>query len=174
MTGSDTGARSAAIDAASFREAMRQLAGGVSIITIGKGEDLSGLTVTSVTSLSAEPPTVVFCINRSSSSWPVLHRHRIFAVNVIAPEHQPLADSFSGRNGAKGKERLHGAHWLELATGAPVLADAVAALDCEVEELIERHTSAIVIGRVVASRVREAGVSRVLTYWRGAYGTTSC
>ena len=51
-------------DQALFRRAMRQLPGGASIITVGRGEDVSGLTVTSVSALAAEPPTVIFCINR--------------------------------------------------------------------------------------------------------------
>lgn len=160
------------VDAATFRSAMRQLAGGITAITVGRGEERTGLTSTSVSSLSADPPALTFCINQSSSSWPVLLRWRAFAVNVLPPAQRQVADRFSGRDGAKGIERYEGALWSELATGTPVLSEALAVLDCEVEEIIERFGSAVVIGRVVAARVRgEDAEPEALTYWRGAYGT---
>ena len=161
-------------DQAAFRRAMRQLPGGASVITLGHGEDISGLTVTSVSSLAAEPPTVIFCINRSSSSWPVLDRHRAFAVNVLGPQHVAVAERFSGRDGTKGAARFAEANWLTLVTGTPVLEQALAVLDCEVEEIIERHTSAIVVGRVVAVKVEEEAATPVsLAYWRGRFGAFS-
>ena len=161
------------IGAPEFRSAMRQLAGGISVITVGDGNHRSGLTVTSVSSLSAEPPVVIFCISRASSSWPILNRSRVFAVNVLAPEHIDIAERFSGKRGEKGSERYADATWSELITGAPVLSDAVAVLDCIAEELIERHGSAIVVGRVQSVKVRpEPDINEPLTYWRGTYGAT--
>lgn len=152
---------------------MRGLAGGVSAVTVGDGEDAdkTGMTVTSVSSLSAEPPALVFCINQTSSSWPVLLRRRAFAVNVLSSDQQLVADRFSGRGGAKGSARYEGAEWTRLATGTPVLRDALAVLDCEVEQIVELFGSAVVIGRVVAAEVRpEDTPARPLTYWRGTYG----
>jgi flavin reductase (DIM6/NTAB) family NADH-FMN oxidoreductase RutF len=160
-----------AVDAATFRIAMRQLAGGISAITVGQGEERTGLTVTSVASLSADPAALVFCINQSASSWPVLKRRRAFAVNVLSPAQIAVADRFSGRNGTKGLARYDGARWSTLATGTPVLRDALAILDCEVEALVERFGSAVVIGRVVAAAVRaEDAEPEALTYWRGSFG----
>jgi flavin reductase (DIM6/NTAB) family NADH-FMN oxidoreductase RutF len=159
------------LDAATFRSAMRQLAGGISTITVGEGDDRTGLTVTSVSSLSAAPPSVVFCINQSSSSWPLLVRRRAFAVNVLSPAQMAVAERFSGRGGEKGLARYEGARWSKLVTGTHVLGDALAVLDCEVEELVERFGSAVVIGRVVAALVRGEDVEpEALTYWRGTYG----
>jgi flavin reductase (DIM6/NTAB) family NADH-FMN oxidoreductase RutF len=162
-----------AVDAHSFRNAMRQLAGGISVITVGDSDARSGLTVTSVSSLSADPPEVIFCISRSSSSWPILKRSGTFAVNVLSPDHLTVAERFSGKKGEKGAERYSGASWTELVTGAPILVDAIAVLDCVVEELIERHSNAIVVGRVRGVKVRpEPDVAETLTYWRGRYGST--
>ncbi|MCC7252187.1 flavin reductase family protein [Hyphomicrobium sp.] len=167
----DRPASRAGVDAAAFRSAMRQLAGGISAITVGQDDDRTGLTVTSVSSLSADPPSLVFCINRSSSSWPVLVRRRTFAVNVLSPAQIGVAERFSGRGGAKGAARYEGVRWSRLVTGTPVLRDALAVLDCEVEELVERFGSAVVIGRVVAAEVRvEAAEPEALAYWRGTYG----
>lgn len=153
--------------ALAFRAAMRKLAGAVSILTAGTGEARTGLTATSVTSLSVEPPTLLICVNRSSSSLEPLLRERTFAINVLRPHHQPVADQFAGKGGLKGPERYAGADWTRLETGAPVLADALAAFDCELEDAIERHSHVIVIGRVVASRITES--AEPLLYWSGAY-----
>ena len=150
-----------------FRAALRHLAGGVSVITTGRGNDRTGLTVTSLSSLSAEPPTVMFGINLSSSSFPVLARHRSFGVNFLTAAQKEVADRFAGRGGAKGPARYAEAQWSEGRSGAPLLGGALAALDCELEELIERHSHAIVIGRV--REIRIGANDAALLYWRGDY-----
>lgn len=157
----------AAAPAASYREAMRHLPGGVSVVTVGQGEDRTGFTATSVSSLSIDPPTMLVSINRSSSSYHALLRGRCFGVNVLSTSHRQVAERFAGRDGTKGPDRYQGARWISLATGVALLADAIAAFDCELEELIERHSHAIVIGRVRSMRLH--GGSSSLVYWRGAY-----
>lgn len=155
------------VDAAAFRSAMRLIVGNVSVITAGVGEDRSGLVVISVVSLSAEPPKVIACVNRSSSTWPVIERHRHFAVNSLGPQHRKVAERFSGFGGVKGNERYAGVEWTTVKTGASVLVDAVAAFDCSLDEMIDRGTHSIVIGSVEAVRTQDAG--EALVYWRGAY-----
>ncbi|MQT12099.1 flavin reductase family protein [Segnochrobactrum spirostomi] len=154
-------------DPKTFREAMRHLAGGVNVITAGLGDDRTGLTATSVSSLSAEPPTLIVCVNRSGSAWPVIQRYGHFGVNVLGQEHRPIADRFAGRGGFKGVERYGVGSWISLTTGVSVLEDALAAFDCELEEAIERHSHAILIGRVKAARFSEQ--RNALVYWHGAY-----
>ncbi len=152
----------------SLRDVMRHLVGGVSVITAGVGDDRTGLTVTSVTSLSVEPPTMLFCINRNASAWPVIRRHRHFCVNILAEHHRTVADRFAGRGGVKGVDRYAGSRWVALATGALALEDALAAIDCEVEETIERHSHAIVIG---AAKTLRVGDGDALAHQHGQYGT---
>jgi flavin reductase (DIM6/NTAB) family NADH-FMN oxidoreductase RutF len=155
------------IAAPAFRQAMRNLPGGVSVITAGRVGGRSGLTATSVTSLAAEPATLLVCVNRTSSTFPLIEQEGRFGVNVLAADHADVADRFSGRGGIKGEARYEQASWTTLATGAPLLADALAALDCEVEEVILRHSHGIILGRVRAVSVREDGEG--LVYWRGGY-----
>lgn len=162
-----TPAQDPAPAALAYRAAMRKLAGAVSVLTAGAGDARTGLTATSVSSLSVDPPTLLICVNRTSSSLPVLREHRSFAINVLRPHHQPLADQFAGKGGLKGPERYQGADWTRLETGAPVLADALAAFDCELEEAIERHSHVIILGRVVAARITET--AEPLLYWAGDY-----
>lgn len=150
-----------------FRAAMRKLAGAVSVLTVGQGEERTGLTATSVSSLSVEPPTLLICVNRGASSFAPLLKERAFAINVLRPHHEDVADRFAGKGGLKGPARYQGADWTRLATGAPVLADALAAFDCELEDAIERHSHVIVIGRVLASRITES--AEPLLYWAGTY-----
>ncbi|MBR0667009.1 flavin reductase family protein [Roseomonas hellenica] len=152
---------------AGFRLAMRQLAGGVCAITVGVDEDRGGLVATSVTSLSVDPPALLVCVNRSASAWPLIRRHRHFGVSLLARRHLLFARRFSGQDGAQGAARYENAAWETAETGAPLLADAIVAFDCQVEELIERHSHGIVIGRVRSiTPVREA---EVLVYLRGKY-----
>ena len=154
-------------EATRLRMAMRNVAGTVSVITAGSAADRSGLTVTSAVSLSIEPPTMIVTINRGASAWPVIRAHGHFAVNLLASHQQAIADRFAGRNGEKGAARYAGANWTELVTGAPVLADALAVVDCAIEEIIERHSHAIVIGAVKAV---QANGGEALLYHHGRYG----
>jgi flavin reductase (DIM6/NTAB) family NADH-FMN oxidoreductase RutF len=150
-----------------FRNAMRQLTGGVSVITAGRGKDISGMTVTSVSSLSVDPPALIVSINREASSWPLVKRYGFFGVNILTSDQIDIAEQFTGKRGLKGADRFTGAHWMTRASGVPLLVGALAAIDCEVEDVVERHSHAIVIGRVldVAVSARTAA----LAYWRGRY-----
>ena len=155
------------VTAGDFRNAMRQLSGGVSVITAGKGKDISGMTVTSVSSLSVDPPSLIVSLNRESSSWPLVKRYGFFGVNILTSDQVEIAERFTGKGGLKGADRFVGAQWSTRASGVPLLADALAAIDCEVEDIVERHSHAIVIGRVldVAVSARTAA----LAYWQGRY-----
>src|SRR5689334_2544228 len=155
------------VTASDFRNAMRQLTGGVSVVTAGRGRDISGMTVTSVSSLSVDPPALIVSINREASSWPLVKRYGFFGVNILASDQIDIAERFTGKGGLKGAERFSGARWMTRAAGVPLLAGALAVIDCEVEDIVERHSHAIVIGRVldVAVSARTAA----LAYWQGRY-----
>jgi flavin reductase (DIM6/NTAB) family NADH-FMN oxidoreductase RutF len=150
-----------------FRGAMRHLAGGVSVITAGRGRDISGMTVTSVSSLSVEPASLIVSLNRESSSWPLVKRYGFFGVNILTSDQIDIAERFTGKGGLKGVDRFAGARWLTRASGVPLLADALAAIDCEVEDIVERHSHAIIIGRVLDVTVSPR--TAALAYWQGQY-----
>jgi flavin reductase (DIM6/NTAB) family NADH-FMN oxidoreductase RutF len=101
----------------SFREAMRQVACGVSVITLGAGEDRAGLTATSVSPLSAEPPALLVCVDRGSLSYPALTRLGDFAVNVLAADQRDVAELFAGGSALCGPERFRAGRWLTLPSG---------------------------------------------------------
>lgn len=156
------------VTAAAFRSAMRQLAGAVSVITIGRGEDRTGFTATSVSSLSADVPSVLVSLNRTSSSWPVLQRHGAFCVNILAHDQQHVAESFAGHGGRQGAARYEDAVWQPLSTGTLGLAGALAVIDCTLEETIAHASHMILIGHVAEIRA-PAKQTPPLLYWQGGF-----
>jgi flavin reductase (DIM6/NTAB) family NADH-FMN oxidoreductase RutF len=156
-----------AVSSDDFRGAMRHLAGGVSVVTVGRGRDITGMTVTSVSSLSVDPPTLIVSINRESSAWPLLKRLGFFGVNILTADQIDVADRFTGKSGLKGAARFAGAQWFTRASGVPLLVGALAAIDCEVENIVERYSHAIVIGRVLD--IQASTRTAALAYWQGQY-----
>jgi len=149
-----------------FRSVMRRLAGGVSIITAGQGDGITGMTVTSLTSLSATPPRLMVSINRQASSFPLIARHRLFGVNILGSDQHVAASRFS--NGQlKGKQRFEGLDWFPGSSGVPLLSHSLAMIECEVEEIIERHSHGIIVGSLLSFELapRLSG----LVYWNGQY-----
>ncbi|MGY4434176.1 flavin reductase (DIM6/NTAB) family NADH-FMN oxidoreductase RutF [Bradyrhizobium sp. F1.13.1] len=155
------------VSSADFRGAMRHLTGGVSVITAGRGKDITGMTVTSVSSFSVDPPTLIVSINRDASSFPLIRRYGAFGVNILAADQLDVAERFAGKGGLKGADRFASARWVTAVSGVPLLVGALSAVDCEVEELIERHSHGIVIGRV--RDVKNSTRNAALAYWHGQY-----
>lgn len=152
---------------ASFRDAMRAHVGNCSVITVGDGERATGLVVTSAISLSVEPPLLLACVNRKSSSLPLLRELGCFGLSFLGAAHQAVAERFSGLSGLRGPARYEGAEWEPGITGARLLRDAPAVFDCEVAEMMDRASHTILIGRVLALQTR-AGRG-ALMYWNGRY-----
>lgn len=150
-----------------FRLAMREFANGVTLVTTGQGLARTGCTATSLCSLSLDPPSLLVCITRASATLASLRINKTFGVNILTGAHETLADRFAGRGGVKGAARFEGADWMTLVTGAPLLSDALACIDCEVEEVLDRHTHAVVIGRVAA--VRRQDGEPALVHWRSQF-----
>jgi flavin reductase (DIM6/NTAB) family NADH-FMN oxidoreductase RutF len=140
----------------------------VTIIAAGRPGSRGGLTATAFSSLSDNPPTVLVCVQRRSGTHGVIVASRAFSVNILAHEQQTLAERFSGKGGASGEQRFEGgAVWETMQTGAPVLAGALASLDCELLDEHEFATHSIFIGRVVDGRFRTEGAP--LLYFRNDY-----
>jgi flavin reductase (DIM6/NTAB) family NADH-FMN oxidoreductase RutF len=156
-----------AADAKAFRDAMRAFVGNCSVITVGDGDEASGLVVTSAISLSADPPLLLACVNRSASSHPLFARYGRFGWSSLGAAHQAVAERFSGFGGVKGPDRYAGAEWETAVTGAQLLRGAPTAFDCTVEEMIDRATHSIVIGRVQA--IRTTPGAGALIYWQGGF-----
>jgi len=155
------------VDAQAFRMAMRRLAGGVSVVTVGHEGARSGFTATSVMSFTVAPATLLVSVNIASSSWPLMRERCRFGINVLTEHQQPVAERFSGRDGVQGEERYASSQWHRV-EGAWLLESAAVAFACEVEEIFERHGHALVLGRVRAMRAATSD-DGALVYWQTGY-----
>jgi flavin reductase (DIM6/NTAB) family NADH-FMN oxidoreductase RutF len=147
-----------------FPDALKQLPRGVGIITFGKTENF-GLTTTSVSSLSREPPTILVSIDRSIPLSEEFLNSQSFGVSVLCAGQDELAQRFA--RGAAISEDDDRSVWSSPDSGVPLLAGAIAAFDCDREDIMECHGHAIVVGKVRGVRV--PGKSSALVYWRGTY-----
>ena len=154
------------MDTQKFRNLMRHQAGAVTIIAVGRAGSRTGLTATAMCSLSDNPPSVLICVNKNASAHAPIREARCFSVNVLARAQKELATRFSTKK-LEGEARFDAEAWETLATGAPVLKDTIASLDCELvdEHMVETHS--IFIGRVKDGRFHEK--AEPLLYFRGDF-----
>lgn len=141
------------IDPMTYRDAMAQIAEAVHVVTTDGPAGLRGLTATAFTSVSDKPATVLVCLNRGNLANEAFVQNGKFAVSTLASGHRELADAFSGKTGLDTEGRFALATWDRLETGAPVLAGALAAFDCELIETVEMATHRVLFGRVTALRI---------------------
>ena len=159
------------MDSGDFKEGMRRLAASVCLITTARPDGgRNGLTATAVCSLSAQPPMLLCCLNRSSHSFGAVERAKVFCVNVLSLEDAAVAHHFSGDRSAD--EKFQVGQWGTAATGAPVLATALASFDCTLAQLVEAGSHAVLFGAVQAIGLAQGG-GRPLLYAQGGYGRFS-
>jgi flavin reductase (NADH)/cob(II)yrinic acid a,c-diamide reductase len=161
----------AMISADDFKQAMRHLAGGVAIIATDHAGSRAGLAATAVSSVSADPPTILVCINGQAGAHEAIQASGRFSVNLLARDQHAIARCFSGETGLRGEDRFSEGRWTSLVTGAPVLEGALASFDCRVSEIVRMSTHSVFFGSVVG--VASQAVSRPLIYVHGSYGTFS-
>ncbi len=115
---------------ADFRNAMARLGAAVNIVTTDGPGGMAGFTASAVCSVTDEPPTLLVCLNRNASAYPVVQANGFLCVNALAAGHQDISNMFGGRTPME--ERFQAASWTRGATGAPLLADAAVSFDCRV------------------------------------------
>ena len=169
MDAEDQPARSVADD---LRMAMRQLAASVSVVAAQSGDARGGLTMTAVCSVSLEPPTMLICVNQSSSSHDLIANAECFSVNILNEHQRIIAEVFAGQTGITDwDERFAagGAIWSETDAGAPILEEARASVICRTREIVQSGSHTIFLGEVVEVRVREYADGHALLYSQGDY-----
>jgi flavin reductase (DIM6/NTAB) family NADH-FMN oxidoreductase RutF len=129
-----------------FKQAMRRLAATIAVVTSGSDDDWTGMVATAVTSVTADPPTLLVAVNRSASISPVMKRDGRFCVNLLAERHAGIVDIFSGQR--KGPDRFEVGNWHASEEGLPLLTDAVASLVCTISTAVEVATHTLFIGEV--------------------------
>ncbi len=132
-----------------FRDAMSATATGVTVITTDGESGRAGVTVSTLCSLSLEPPSVILCIHRDSRALGPILENGVFSANVLAESQERVADSFAGRIPEFREDRFAAGEWETMTTGAPMLRGAVCAFDCKVAEVFEFGSHRIIAGIVV-------------------------
>lgn len=141
-----------------FVHAMSRAAATVSVVTTDGPAGLAGVTVSAMTSVSADgdAPTMLICVNRdASAAQPILENGR-FAINVLEAHQQDIADLFAGRTETAGAARFDDLAYDRMATGAPVLR-GLASFDCEIQAVDPIGTHHVILGAVRAVRAAEEG-----------------
>ena len=151
----------------SFTNAMRRAVSGVSIVTTDGEHGRFGLTISSMTSVSAEPPMLLVCINRNSAAHDAIANNRRFAVNVLAAHQQHVAAAFAGSTALGRAYDFGSGDWSVTASGLPQLFDPAALFECDLESSIEAGTHSIFLGRVLGANGRDIAP---LAYSNREYG----
>jgi flavin reductase len=157
----------ASVEPGVFREAMSRLGAAVHVVTTAGPAGKAGFTATAVCSVSDQPAMLLVCLNRGSSSAPILTQNGVFCVNTLGASEEKIADLFAGRGSASRSERFSVGEWTSLKTGAPVLASSVVAFDCRTIEIKAVASHYVVFGVVEAVRLGPSGSA--LVYHERAY-----
>lgn len=151
--------------AAEFRRTLAEFASGVTVVAAVDGEDPVGFACQSFTSVSLDPPLVLFCVTAESRAWPGIHRAGRFSINVLAEAQHELCTRFGTRLGA----RFDGLAWERSRWGTPSLPGVLARLHCELHAVHDGGDHHIVVGRVLDLERREPP-EPPMVFFRGRFG----
>ena len=147
---------------------MRVYPQGVTVVTTSTEDGPRGLTVSSFTSVSLEPPLVLFSIAKSSALHELFHRAEAFAVNFLADDQKSVSDRFAGRT--KLKDRFVGISFSRGETGSPIIAGVRAVIECKRREIFEGGDHTIFVLEVISAVSFSS--KRPLVYYSQQYTTT--
>ncbi|MFE2341313.1 flavin reductase family protein [Streptomyces sp. NPDC059431] len=159
-------ARSRSVDPAAFREVLGAFASGITVVAaVADGGRPAGLACQSFASLSLDPPLVLLCVGKGSSSWPKVRAAGRVGVSILAEEQRSVCEAL----GRPGEEKFAGVDWEPSAHGAVRITGALATVDCALEAVHEAGDHYLVTARVLELTTRDGGSP--LLYYRSAYAT---
>lgn len=148
-----------------FKKALQCWASSVAVVTThSEKHGLKGMTVTAFSSVSAQPPQILVCINQAADTGENIDETGYFAVNVLSNEQQNISDNFSG--GSSQEQRFATTPWQSGQLGQPLLTESLMSLECKVVNKVLAGTHWIIIGEV------QDAISRTgnpLLYYRSSY-----
>jgi flavin reductase (DIM6/NTAB) family NADH-FMN oxidoreductase RutF len=155
---------SATFDAAKFRQVLGHFPTGVTVVTAMVDKKPVGFAVGSFASLSLDPPQVLFCAGRQSSTWPKIESAGRFCANVLADDQEDVCRVFA----SKAEDKFAEIGWKHSGNGSPLIAGALAYIDCAITNVVESGDHYVVIGSVSDLDVQHEGGP--LVFFRGGYG----
>lgn len=154
-----------------FRNALGMFPTGVVVITAVSGGARLGLTVSSFSSVSLEPPLVLFSVAKRAFSFAALQTVDRYAINILSEDQVVVSNRFA--TSASVADKWEGVPVLAGATGVPILPNVLAALECMAYARYDGGDHEIFLGRVVAITSREPTNPHPLIFFRGRYGKLS-
>lgn len=154
------------VDTAAFRRAVGQFATGVTVITVRHDDHVHGMTANSFTSVSLDPPLVLFCVGKTARMAALIQRVEGFAINILGDQQMQVSRQFAGSNKDDAARTVQ----LQLGPVAPILGGSLAALSCRTSAIHEGGDHWIVVGEVVA--IHEPDQTRLhgpLAFFRSRY-----
>lgn len=152
-----------------FKQALQHWASGITVITTDSERfGMKGMTATSFSSVSLEPPQILVCINEKADTGEGIQDSQYFAVNILNAEHEDISNQFAG--GASQEERFANVSWEKGVCGMPILKDSLATLECKLVQQVKAGTHWIMIGEVQSISCRSG---EPLLYYRSGYRTLS-
>ena len=152
-----------------LRLGMHQWASGVGVAATEYEGQKFGLTVSSFTSISVEPPVVLISVNKTSQAHEPILKSGKFGVTLLAEDQQRISDRFAGRVD-QDRGRFEGLDTFTLQTGSPFITGGVSVFDCEVMDTYDTGTTTVIYGKVVAAQLMELpedGKRPLLYYYQG-------
>ena len=137
------------LDPDALRRAMRRWATGVTIVTTCHAGTQHGMTVSSFTSVSLDPPLALVTLQHTARTYALVKAARVFGVSILGRQHIEISDRFAGRVPEDG-DRFAGVETFTLKSDAPLLVGCLAAFDCRVVETYVSGTNTLFIGQVEA------------------------
>ncbi len=165
-TGTLDGAEEARAAAREFRDVLGRFCAGVTVVTSLSGGEPVGMTCQSFSSVSLDPPLVMFIPAKTSRAWPAMQRAGFFCANFLAADQAELSNTFATR----GVDKFAKVAWTPAPSGAPLLDGVVGHVDCTIHAVHEMGDHYVVVGQVRDLAVGAA--DDPLLFFRGAYRTT--
>lgn len=135
-----------------LRDTMRQWTSGIVIVTTALGELRAGVTVSSFTSVSLDPPLVLVCLQKPIYPLQLVRESGVFAASILREGQADISAQFAGFAPLpEGTDRFYGIETFSAVTGAPILENALAWVDCRVHAIYDGGSSSIIVGKVVAT-----------------------
>jgi flavin reductase (DIM6/NTAB) family NADH-FMN oxidoreductase RutF len=150
-------------DLRAYREALGCFPTGVAVVTAPAAGSHVGITVNSFTSVSLDPPLILWCMDRKSSRHALFGDALVFTINLLGTEHKAV----SARLAKPGEHKLDGIDLIPTELGPPALADSLAVFECQREQSVDVGDHTILIGRVL--RFSRPSQSAPLVYFGGRY-----
>ena len=155
-----------AVSGDAFRDVLSHWATGVTVVTTCHDGEIHGMTVNSFSSLTLEPPLVLFCADRSAHTYGLVEASGVFAVNVLSAGQEELSNLFAGRYPERDADRFAGVAYRQAVTRAPILQGSLGYLDCRVVARYPQGTHTIFVGAVAAAELLLPDVPPLLYYHR--------